>query len=237
MKTLTLSALLCAMMALTRAAALPDTEDEPWTEESADYDTEEGSTDSCTPGKPYIVKTFPFCPRGWTAMNGRCFFYVARAMSWAVAERNCMSLGGHLASVHNIQEYRKIRAMISRATRNHGETWIGGSDGQQEGFWFWSDGSPFSFTPWCRGEPNNSVGRQHCLLMNYSGPTGASPPLFSCCHSPPPLPGGGHGSPLILQGACACTTQVVFGEERKVGQGRNVGETAWEQRTAGEHVS
>lgn len=29
---------------------------------------------------------------------------------------------------------------------------------------------------------------------------------------------------------------VVVGEERKVGQGRNVGETAWEQRTAEEHV-
>ncbi|XP_038577415.1 type-2 ice-structuring protein-like isoform X2 [Micropterus salmoides] len=155
MKTLTLSALLCAMMALTRAAALPDAEAGPGSEGSAVQESR-------------VVKRSPCCPEGWTAFNSRCFLYVAKAMSWAVAETNCQFLGGNLASVHNIQEYQEIQRTIVKDSHNQGETWIGGSDAEQEGFWFWSDGTPFSFTQWCPGQPDNFQGHQNCLLMNFS---------------------------------------------------------------------
>ncbi|XP_045919991.1 ladderlectin-like [Micropterus dolomieu] len=147
MKTLTLSALLCAMMALTRAAALPDAEAGNW-------------TDSFTPGQWRSTS----CPGGWTAFNDRCFLYVPRSMSWAVAERNCMSM----ASVHNIQEYHQIQTLILSATHYQGLTWIGGSDGQQEYYWFWSDGTSFGFSHWCPGEPNNYLGHQNCAVVNHS---------------------------------------------------------------------
>ncbi|XP_038587365.1 type-2 ice-structuring protein-like isoform X1 [Micropterus salmoides] len=172
MKTLTLSALLCAMMALTRAAALPDAEDGPGTEGSAVQvlpDAEAGNwTDSFTPRESHVVKRSASCSEVWTAFDGRCFLYVPRSMSWAAAERNCMSMGGHLASVHNIQEYREIQSLILRATQNQGLAWIGGSDAQQDGVWFWSDGKPFSFSYWCPREPNNTGGRQNCLQINHS---------------------------------------------------------------------
>ncbi|XP_045920215.1 ladderlectin-like [Micropterus dolomieu] len=156
MKTLTLSALLCAMMALTRAAVLPDAEVVNW-------------TDSLTPtGESHVVKMSTSCPEGWTDFNDRCFLYVPRFMTWTAAERNCISMGGNLASVHNIQEYHQIQAMILRETQNQGLAWIGGSDAQQEGVWFWSDGKPFNFSHWCPGEPSNAGGRQNCLQMNYS---------------------------------------------------------------------
>ncbi|XP_038587371.1 type-2 ice-structuring protein-like isoform X2 [Micropterus salmoides] len=167
MKTLTLSALLCAMMALTRAAALPDAEDEPGTEGTAVQ--EAGNwTDSFTPGESHTDKRSVSCPSGWTAFNDRCFLYVPRSTSWAVAERNCMSMGGHLASVHNIQEYHQIQTLISSATHYQGLTWIGGSDGQQEYYWFWSDGTSFDFSQWCPGEPNNYLGHQNCAVVNHS---------------------------------------------------------------------
>ncbi|XP_045919992.1 ladderlectin-like [Micropterus dolomieu] len=140
MKTLTLSALLCAMMALTRAAALPDAEAGNW-------------IDSFTPtGESHVVINSTSCPEGWTAFNSRCFLYVPRSLSWAVAERNCMSMGGHLASVHNIEEYREIQTMILSATHYQREAWIGGSDAQQNQCWFWSDGTLYDFTNWCPGE-------------------------------------------------------------------------------------
>ncbi|XP_044040050.1 C-type mannose receptor 2-like isoform X5 [Siniperca chuatsi] len=171
MKMLTVSALLCAMMALTTAAALPGAGDEPGTEGTivqALPDAEAGnSTDLTAEGR--VVKRSTSCPGGWTELYGRCFLYVPRTMKWAQAEKNCLSMGGNLASVHNVQEYHAIQNMIVRITHDQREAWIGGSDAVEKGYWFWSDGTPFYFSNWCPGEPNNYRGWQNCALMNYSG--------------------------------------------------------------------
>ncbi|XP_051251446.1 galactose-specific lectin nattectin-like isoform X18 [Dicentrarchus labrax] len=184
MKILTLSALLCAMMALTGAdedinsllgqnvlPALPDSEGEPGTEETivALPDTKDGNwTDSFIPaGETDYVQSVRSCPSGWTAFNSRCFLYVPRVLNWAQAERNCQSMGGNLASVHSFQEYHEIQRMIVRVSHYSNQAWIGGSDAQQEGYWLWSDGTRFSYSHWCRGEPNNVHG-QHCIQMNDS---------------------------------------------------------------------
>ncbi|XP_028420053.1 ladderlectin-like isoform X2 [Perca flavescens] len=152
MKVLIVSLLVCAMMALTTAAeAEPGQKIEPLVQE----------------GKSHIVEKSSSCPRGWTRYNGRCFLYVPTAMTWANAERNCQSLGGNLASVHNIQEYHEIQRLIVKTSFESKETWIGGSDAQQNDIWLWSDGSRFIYVNWCRGEPNNNRGSQHCLKMNY----------------------------------------------------------------------
>uniref|UniRef100_A0A0F8AC12 Type-2 ice-structuring protein n=1 Tax=Larimichthys crocea TaxID=215358 RepID=A0A0F8AC12_LARCR len=137
MKLLTVSAFLCAMIALTRAAA-----------------------------KNHLVNGSASCPGGWSETNGRCFLFVPGAMTWAKAESNCRSLGGHLASIHNILEYHAIQNLIKSATYENKATWAGGSDAQVEGEWFWSDGTRFSYSNWCPGEPNNDRS-QHCLQINY----------------------------------------------------------------------
>ncbi|XP_051251451.1 ladderlectin-like isoform X4 [Dicentrarchus labrax] len=182
MKILTLSALLCAMMALTGAdedinsllgqnvlPALPDSE--PGTEETivALPDTkDENWTDSFIPaGETDDVQRARSCPSGWTAFNSRCFLYVPRVLNWAQAERNCQSMGGNLASVHSFQEYHEIQRMIVRVSHYSNPAWIGGSDAQQERYWLWSDGTRFSYSHWCRGEPNNDRG-QHCTQINFS---------------------------------------------------------------------
>uniref|UniRef100_A0A3Q0SZJ6 C-type lectin domain-containing protein n=1 Tax=Amphilophus citrinellus TaxID=61819 RepID=A0A3Q0SZJ6_AMPCI len=119
--------------------------------------------------KTYLIKRSLRCGRGWFQFNGRCFYYIPKPTSWAVAEKNCMSLGGHLASVHNFMEYHKLQSLILRVSHDYKETWIGGSDAQQEGHWIWSDGTIFHYTNWCPGEPNNLSGQQNCLQMNHSG--------------------------------------------------------------------
>ncbi|GLD68113.1 ladderlectin-like isoform X1 [Lates japonicus] len=88
---LTVCVLVCAMMALTRAEALP--------EEKAEKDDQAAEID-------LVARTFQFwCPRGWSWFNRRCFHFVPRPMTWAQAERNCRSMGGSLTSVHSVQEY------------------------------------------------------------------------------------------------------------------------------------
>uniref|UniRef100_G3Q1V0 C-type lectin domain-containing protein n=1 Tax=Gasterosteus aculeatus aculeatus TaxID=481459 RepID=G3Q1V0_GASAC len=119
MKTLTVTALLCAIMALTGAA------------------------------ERHLVKRSLL------------------EMTWGKAEKNCLSLGGHLASVHSVLEYHDIQKAIISSSFHHPTTWIGGSDAQEEKQWFWSDGTRFDYTNWANGEPNSLAGHQHCIQMNF----------------------------------------------------------------------
>uniref|UniRef100_A0A096LQ95 Type-2 ice-structuring protein-like n=1 Tax=Poecilia formosa TaxID=48698 RepID=A0A096LQ95_POEFO len=108
------------------------------------------------------------CPCHWSQINGRCFIFVAKPMTWAKAEKNCLSMGANLASVRNIKEYRQIQGLILAAGYETRETWIGGSDAQEDRTWLWSDGSALRFTNWCPKQPDNLTRKQECLQMNYS---------------------------------------------------------------------
>ncbi|XP_078132455.1 ladderlectin-like isoform X1 [Sander vitreus] len=151
MKTLTVFALVCVMTAVTGAAAVP--------EEKADKDQTADIN---------LVKrwTRRGCPKGWLKFSNRCFRYIPTPMTWAKAEKNCESMGGNLASVRNIMEYHKLQRLITTSSHEYKETWIGGTDAQEEKQWFWSDGTPFLYSNWCVGEPNNAWGNQNCLQIN-----------------------------------------------------------------------
>ncbi|XP_059211311.1 ladderlectin-like [Centropristis striata] len=157
MKTLTVTALLCAVMALTTAATLSEVKD---VQEALEKPGE---------GEHQVVKRSTCCPGGWRQINGRCFLFVKQLMNWAHAERNCQSLGANLASVHQALEQDEIRRMIRDVT--HGDTWawIGGADAEIEGCWLWSDGTPFTFSHWCHGQPDNWKGNEHCIQINWQG--------------------------------------------------------------------
>ncbi|XP_063318499.1 ladderlectin-like [Pelmatolapia mariae] len=152
MKMFPVCVFVCAVMILTHAAVLPG-----------------GGTATNQTAKSHLVKRSSDCPGGWTPLSGRCFFYVPRRMTWAKAERNCVFMGANLASVHSSTEYHGIQHLIVIASHDYQETWIGGSDAQEENAWFWTDGTAFRYSNWCRGEPNNFSRNQHCLQINHSG--------------------------------------------------------------------
>ncbi|XP_018517506.1 galactose-specific lectin nattectin [Lates calcarifer] len=149
MKTLAVSALVCALIALTRAAEA------------------EARKDLAV--KSLLVKRAASCPPRWSEYNGRCFSYIPRAMTWAKAEKNCLSMNANLASVHNLEEYHEIQRVIMTTSYEYKESWLGGSDAQEEGVWLWSDGSRFDYLNWCPGQPDNRYGGQNCLQMNFGG--------------------------------------------------------------------
>ncbi|KAL3046438.1 hypothetical protein OYC64_004441 [Pagothenia borchgrevinki] len=107
------------------------------------------------------------CPPGWTKLGSRCFIFKNQAMNWASAERDCLALGGNLASIQSTTEYNFIRKLVRTATGQDLNFWAGGHDAVMEGVWLWSDGSKFSFSRWGRGEPSNYRGKEHCMEVNY----------------------------------------------------------------------
>uniref|UniRef100_H2ZT58 C-type lectin domain-containing protein n=1 Tax=Latimeria chalumnae TaxID=7897 RepID=H2ZT58_LATCH len=92
-------------------------------------------------------------------------------MDWMSAEAFCQRLvkGAHLVSVHS-QEQNDFLVKLVRANMNSTpRMWIGANDRGTEGRWTWSDGSPFVFTAWSTGEPNDYFRREDCGMLNWSG--------------------------------------------------------------------
>uniref|UniRef100_A0A3P9MPP6 C-type lectin domain-containing protein n=1 Tax=Oryzias latipes TaxID=8090 RepID=A0A3P9MPP6_ORYLA len=108
------------------------------------------------------------CRPFWTVMRGRRFRYFSSPKTWAEAEKFCQSIGANLASVRNRFENSILLSLIKQKQGCYTPTWIGGSDAQTNGVWFWSDGSKYQYTNWCPKEPNNGRGQQHCLQMSYT---------------------------------------------------------------------
>ncbi|GLD46013.1 type-2 ice-structuring protein-like isoform X3 [Lates japonicus] len=139
-KTLTVSLIVCTLITLTRAAALPYEENE------------HGTMDPMI-----IVDPFPFMtttppppplPETTTALP-------ETTMSWADAQKNCETMNSNLASVHSDEEYQLIQKVVLVASHGSGPTWIGGSDAQKEKLWFWIDGTTFKYENWCEGQPDD----------------------------------------------------------------------------------
>ncbi len=62
-----------------------------------------------------------FCPGGWQEFEGHCY-WVGHG-TWEDAEKDCISKGGHLASIHSSAE----QLFIGYITYLD-EVWIGGTD-------------------------------------------------------------------------------------------------------------
>uniref|UniRef100_A0A3B5PZ71 C-type lectin domain-containing protein n=1 Tax=Xiphophorus maculatus TaxID=8083 RepID=A0A3B5PZ71_XIPMA len=71
------------------------------------------------------------CPSGWTLINSRCFQYVQKSITWARAERNCLSMGANLASVQDLNEYNQIQIIVTAAGHGAKQAWIGGTNAQE----------------------------------------------------------------------------------------------------------
>ncbi|XP_041636037.1 type-2 ice-structuring protein-like isoform X2 [Cheilinus undulatus] len=152
MKILAVTLLLCAMVVLTEAE--PGPKPEPENEIAPAF-----------PKETHLFKRCKACPSGWTLWSHRCYLYVSSPLTWAQAERNCQAKGGNLVSVHSNGENHLVQWLIVTYTHKYGQTWLGGSDAQQEGIWLWSDGSVFNYR--YHGGFDNAHHRQHCLQTNW----------------------------------------------------------------------
>ncbi|XP_026129646.1 ladderlectin [Carassius auratus] len=109
------------------------------------------------------------CPVGWEKFGSQCFKYFADLKQWAEAEKQCIDLGGNLASVSSQLTNSFLKTLVKKNSKGNTRTWIGAHDATKDFVWFWSDGSKFEFSDWHTGEPNNYGGSEKCVEMGYGG--------------------------------------------------------------------
>jgi hypothetical protein len=86
------------------------------------------------------------------APDGSCLVHVTTPATYASAKITCTGIsGGHLAYLKTAQLDTFAETFIGNL-----DTWIGGNDITTENTFLWEDGTPFVFTNWATGEPNNA---------------------------------------------------------------------------------
>jgi Lectin C-type domain/HYR domain len=113
---------------------------------------------SCTTGNALAGYTY-------LGAIGTTGYYISNsATSFATAQANSFSVGGHLASINSASENTFIRNAAN--SMGFGSYGIGLSDQITEGTWAWSNGDAVSFTNWQAGEPNNSGNEDFIQVYN-----------------------------------------------------------------------
>ncbi|XP_032436979.1 CD209 antigen-like protein E isoform X3 [Xiphophorus hellerii] len=112
------------------------------------------------PPPPPAVKreTFLKCEAGWEKHGGNCYYFNINKSSWNDSRRFCQHHGSDLVKIDSREEQMFLQ---SKLKKDRDSFWIGLTDSQTEGKWFWVDGSPLdpSLSFWHNIEPNNSAGK------------------------------------------------------------------------------
>lgn len=106
--------------------------------------------------------------------QGKHYAVVKSQMSWREARLACEGEGGHLAVVNSESEANYLVALLKAEGAR--AAFIGATDEQREGNWFWVDGRRVSYSNWDREhrQPNNrgNAGQpEHhaAILLEYDG--------------------------------------------------------------------
>ncbi|XP_006170277.1 C-type lectin domain family 4 member G [Tupaia chinensis] len=107
------------------------------------------------------------CPKSWLPYQGSCYFFSVPKAAWEEAQRHCAGAGAHLVIVGDLEE----QVFLTRNTRGRGY-WLGlraVRRARKIQSYQWVDGVPLSFSHWNQGEPNDSLGREDCVMMLHTG--------------------------------------------------------------------
>ena len=88
-------------------------------------------------------------------------------LNHADADAQCDSMGYGMAHVDDSAENTYLYNKVVSLWNNW--WWLGANDIASEGTWVWNDGTPWNYTNWYPGQPNNYGNYQHCLTLNGFG--------------------------------------------------------------------
>jgi hypothetical protein len=117
------------------------------------------------------VVTPPSSPCTSLSFGGSCYELFNSPAAWDAAEQQCVTWGGHLASIGSSEENAFLDgwpAQLGLGVADGSGIWVGGTDAQRDGEFLWVDGSPFSFAGWAAGQPDDGVGAD-CIEKRNDG--------------------------------------------------------------------
>ena len=105
-------------------------------------------------------------PKSAIAFDGHHYVHYDRVknVSWDGAREACRSRGATLAVVTSRTEAEFIGSLCDGRY-----AYLGASDAAVEGRWVWIDGSPWEFTHWFEGQPNDYGGTEDYLATYDEG--------------------------------------------------------------------
>ncbi|MGM0577826.1 MAG: lectin-like protein, partial [Myxococcota bacterium] len=114
------------------------------------------------------------------------YLLVTQPLSWTAAQSFCQNLGTELASVESMEDDALLADVITDLGIDR--VWIGAHDVLSEGEFAWVDGSPFEYTGWASGEPNDSGGEDCAELRATTGwnDIGCETTQVFLCEAAPP---------------------------------------------------
>jgi hypothetical protein len=127
--------------------------------------------------------------------DGTEYLFFRIKATWYEAERNCVAIGGHLASLPTERDSMIVQhlctADVVPRDEDYGGCWIGLNDIDKEGAYNWTDGSPVTYTGWFNGtnatEPTGlAVPEEDCVFVEKSAKAGAALGLLWQSTAPPP---------------------------------------------------
>ncbi|XP_070582570.1 macrophage mannose receptor 1-like [Erythrolamprus reginae] len=105
------------------------------------------------------------CPNGWVGYAKHCYQLNRDHKTWEDASVSCQKDGGHLLSIHDIEEYSFIFSQLGYKSTD--TLWIGLNDQKISSYFEWSDGTTVRFIKWQKGEPTLiSNVQEDCVIMS-----------------------------------------------------------------------
>jgi hypothetical protein len=109
---------------------------------------------ACTEKHDYVCETEPALV---FAATHHAYHLHTRFRPWAEARDACAASGGHLLTIESAAE----QAFISRYFAV--EIWLGASR-QSDGSFRWLTGLALDYSAFAKGQPDNSAGKENCLV-------------------------------------------------------------------------
>ncbi|XP_041926499.1 C-type lectin domain family 4 member F-like [Alosa sapidissima] len=107
------------------------------------------------------------CADDWEYHNGSCYYFSSDMKNWTDSKDACVTMGGHLVIINSATEMDILR--------NKGEFWIGLSQAQPGGGWYWVDNTNLITSRfWHANQPDNGgadigVYGEECAMVFLRG--------------------------------------------------------------------
>ncbi|XP_005111713.1 perlucin [Aplysia californica] len=103
------------------------------------------------------------------AYNGHHYYLTQhQPTSYTNAEKVCNAMGGYLAEVDTVTEFRFIQAFLRRKIKSSQVILLGGTDANSEGTFINPNSSTQGYSEWYRNQPDNGGYKEHCRSIMES---------------------------------------------------------------------